>query len=734
MWDARRILHAVCLAVAVSTASAQGIPERLVFGGDAAYPPFEWQDNGRPRGFDIDLEDAIASLGGVTPEHRLGDWPGTIRALQSGDIDVVAMFHSEAREDLFLFTPPFHFVNHGVYARDDFQSFSTIDELHGRRVAVEELSYAHQQLESERFQAELVLMSNTLMSLQAVADGAADYAILAAPTANYLIRERGMGLRNVGPPLWPRGYAFAVRKDRPELARWLTEQYYATLRTGAYQEIYERWQHELAPTEEGLVSRTLKLALAPLAIAALLGLLWAGRLRRVVAVRTRGLAREARRRHAAESQARWMQDHDAYTALPRLHVFSERVGELLARMNRTEAPARQVVALKLVDLDRTIRTLGHEAGLAATRDFAQRLQAMEFECYGQSSRDVFLIFGEKRAILEKLRGCISVTDTVVLEADPAPRLFAGASTWPDHGEGPADLLRRAETALAVAMDRREDWVEYGPSMEPNEDDLELLSLFRRSGGEGLYPVFQPQIDIRSGEIVGAEALVRWAAPGYGPVMPCRFIPLLEDAGLIRIVTHRMLKEAIRVAAELRRSNCPCSIGVNVTVSDLLAQRTTKTIFEALRAHDGMPGDLKLELTESSVADSPDTIRWVISRLREEGICTSIDDFGTGYSSLAYLSDFPIQELKIDRSFVSGMTRRPQDRSIVRSTIAMAHEMNLHVVAEGVETEAELELLRGDDCDRAQGFLLSKPLSEPDFVQFVEAAVRSRGTGIRHQIR
>jgi EAL domain-containing protein (putative c-di-GMP-specific phosphodiesterase class I) len=135
------------------------------------------------------------------------------------------------------------------------------------------------------------------------------------------------------------------------------------------------------------------------------------------------------------------------------------------------------------------------------------------------------------------------------------------------------------------------------------------------------------------------------------------------------------------------------------------EKARQTIFKTLRANDGHPGDLKLELTETGVAESPDSIRWVITRLRESGIMTSVDDFGTGYSSLSYLSDFPIQEVKIDRSFVNGMAEGTRDHSIVRSTIAMAHELGLTVVAEGVETKDQLEMLHADRCDRAQGFMM-----------------------------
>jgi EAL domain-containing protein (putative c-di-GMP-specific phosphodiesterase class I)/ABC-type amino acid transport substrate-binding protein len=699
--------------------------ETIVFGGDAAYPPFEWLDGGTPRGFDIDLQQAIVRRGGANAEHILGDWPDAVRALRAGDVDVLAMFQSEQREREFLFTPPFHFVNHGIFAAAGFEHVTALKELEGLRIAVEELSYAHQSLDESAFPASLTLSSNTLTALQAVAEQRADVAILAAPTATYLIRNRRLPLEQVGPPLWPRGYAFAVRRDRPELAQWLTEHFYGVLRDGTYQSIFLRWEDYLAQRDETLASRILRAVAIPLAVLALFGLGWGWKQRRTVIARTRRVVQEARRRHAAEKQARWATDHDAYTELPRLHHFSARIAAVLEKSDPMTSAPKQVVALKLADQDRTILTLGHEIAIQSTQEFAARLRSLPFDAIGQSGRDVFLVFSDKRRITEELRGIVSLDDTTILSGTPIPRLVSGAATWPSHGRTPEELIRRAETALAVAIAKRESWVEYRRSMEPDESDLELLRLFRETSGNGIHAVYQPQIDLRSGQIVAGEALVRWNAPGIGMVMPGKFIPLLEDSGLVRHVTGRMLRDAVRVSAQLRRDGYPCPISVNVSVSDLLGEKPRQTIFKALRAHDGRPSDLKLELTETGVAERPDTIRWVITRLRENGIMTSVDDFGTGYSSLSYLSDFPIQEVKIDKSFVSGMAKGTKDLSIVRSTIAMAHELGLSVVAEGVETQDQLDLLKAAGCDRAQGFMIAKPLPEGEFGAFIRSRAADR---------
>jgi c-di-GMP phosphodiesterase len=369
--------------------------ETLVFGGDAAYPPFEWIDRGgTPRGFDIDLQQAIARRGGVNAEHRLGDWPDAVRALQSGDVDVLAMFQSEQREREFLFTPPFYFVNHGVFAREGFEHVSTLQDLEGLRIAVEELSYAHQELEESAFPATLVLASNTLTALQAVHEQRADVAILAAPTATYLIRNRRLPLHQVGPPLvatWlcvcgaqgsSRTRAVAHRAVLRRAERRHLSEYLCAM--GGY----------LAQRDETVASRVLRAGAIPLALLALLGLGWGWKQRQVVIARTRRVVQEARRRHAAEKQARWApimmrtrRCRDCTISLPASP-------SCLAKSDPMTRAPKQVVALKLADLERTILTLGHDAAIQSMKEFAARLRSMPFDAIGQSGRDVFLVFSD----------------------------------------------------------------------------------------------------------------------------------------------------------------------------------------------------------------------------------------------------------------------------------------------------------------------------------------------------
>lgn len=733
------LLPLLLLVAAAGDSAAADLPLELqgstvVFGGDGAYPPFEWRRDGKATGFNVDLQHAIAEVSGIRTEYRLGDWPDIVRELEAGSIDVVAMFRSADREQRFTFTRPFEFVNHSIYGAPGARQISSVEELSGSRVALEELSFAHQVLLLENASAQLVLEPNTVAALTAVLENRADYAVLSEPTADFLIRSRGYDLVPIGPPLWPAQYAFAVRKDRVELARWLDEQLHKVVASGSYQALQAGRAKQFVPLRDGLQNRWIAFAVLPLVAVVLLVGWWAWSLRRKLVSQAMSLIDESRLRKAAESKFSWAEQHYIDTGMPKQRHFTA----LADRMLEDGADSRkQVVVLKLAEIERTIRLSGHDVGREAVRQFAHRIRDAGFPAYGQMGRDVFVVFGDKTQIERELRAEVSSDDTVAIKA-PFPRIFAGAATCPQHGRTAPELLRKAESALGRAVERREAWVDFRPSMEPDPEDVELVNLFRNKGGNLIQPAFQAQVDLATGTIVGAEALARWDVPGKGPMSPAHFIPLLEDANLIQHVTRRMISEAVRISAELRRRGFPCPVSVNVTGNDLMSWKLSKRIFEALRQHGGIASDLKLELTETSVVDRPEILQWKMRRLTKEGIDISVDDFGTGYSSLAYLSDFPVREIKIDQSFIKDMASNARNRSIVTSTIAMGRELGLTVVAEGVETEEALNALRQFRCDRAQGYVISRPLAEADFVEFVSRSARSpeprRGFGKVADIR
>ncbi len=225
--------------------------------------------------------------------------------------------------------------------------------------------------------------------------------------------------------------------------------------------------------------------------------------------------------------------------------------------------------------------------------------------------------------------------------------------------------------------------------------------------------YQPQLDLKSGEVESVEALVRWQHPQRGFVLPEQFVPFAEQSGHIKIITRWVLAEAFQKCAECHDRGFPIRVAINVSARDLDGLELTKTCFELLQRYLVKPESIRLEITEGAIMNDPARALQTLESLHGMGFGLSIDDFGKGYSSLSYLKKLPVNELKIDKSFVMGMVRDKDDAMIVRSTIDLGHNMGLKVVAEGIENQAELRLLKQLGCDLVQGFFVSKPLAAQD---------------------
>lgn len=724
--SARALLLTRCLIVLALVVFATGIPTspllanepptNITFGGDAAYPPFESLVQGSPSGFNVDLARAIVDMSGAQLDHRLGDWPEIIAALENGEVDVVPMFASAERNQNFLFTAPFYHVNHAIYAGETAEAVYLVQDLTGKRVAVEARSYAHQQLGNRKLDVTPVLTPNTVAALEAVIQGKADYAVLATPVADNLAHRRKLPLRKVGPSFWPAAYVFAVRSDRAELINWLQDALDLAIETGHYQAVYDQWKDQLEPTRGNGSQRAqniiLAVALGLLLLTAII-VAWSWSLRSRVKVRTQELRRALQRAKTAETRALHLSNYDADTGLAKAHQFVNLVDQMLLESDKQA----EVIIIKLLQLNEVVKLFGKDYSAELIRKFADKITALSKGPCGYLGRGVFALCSDRNSVQELFT---YLSDRWGTEQQSLySHVIGGSALYPDHGESGAELVQRAETALAVSRAGRRRWEVYSPSMEPDPADLEIVSTFRANQLDGLYAVYQPQVDLRTGRVTGAEALVRWKHPTLGTVAPAKFIPLIEKAGLVSQVTAMMIDEAVRLSTCLRRDGLRSMISVNITISDLTETDLPGVVEKALGVFGGDPGDLKLELTETSVASDFKYVRDVLQRLHEIGIYISVDDFGTGYSSLSYLSFFPIHEVKIDRDFVSDMVTNSRNRSIVHSTILMANELELQTVAEGAEDTATLELLAGYGCDRVQGYVFSRPLPEAEFLAFVQ---------------
>ena len=309
------------------------------------------------------------------------------------------------------------------------------------------------------------------------------------------------------------------------------------------------------------------------------------------------------------------------------------------------------------------------------------------------------------------------------QVDVELQVRAGLCTSPEQGGAADEMIRRAEIALHDAEESRE---KVGRFRVGSDDEhrrrLEIMTDLRRAiESDSLQLVFQPKVSIATRRVNSVEALVRWTHPKLGPVPPAEFVPLAEQTGGSRQLTDWVLRAAICQMAEWNRSNLALDVAINLSAGDIVDTGLGDVILRLLAEYRVAATSLVLEITESAMMRDPVTAARNMELLRVAGVRFAIDDFGTGYSSLSQLRKLPVDELKIDRSFISRAHESADDASIVSSTIELGHNLGLKVVAEGVEVAETLLMLRKLGCDYAQGYVISKPLAAADVVVYVREA-------------
>lgn len=416
---------------------------------------------------------------------------------------------------------------------------------------------------------------------------------------------------------------------------------------------------------------------------------------------------------------------DPLTHLPNRAHFTQRLNEALLSCRRTG----DVGALFLLDLDRfklINESLGHEAGDRLLRAVAERLLAFspQYDHLTRLGGDEFtLLLTGLTHPEESYKFALSILESFeqpfTLDGQPIYlSVRIGASRFPMDSTDPAILMKNATIAVEQAKKDPQKVTFFHPSLPSITSERLILEhhLRRALERDELVLHYQPQISLKSGEIVGAEVLVRWQHPEMGMIPPGRFIPLAEETGLIMPMTERILERACeRGKAWLDRGLPPVRLAVNLSGNHFKRNGLDGAILDIL-AKTAFPAEyLELELTESIMMENVEATIATLDRLNRKGIQFAVDDFGTGYSSLSYLKRFPLSVLKIDQSFVRDIATDPEDRAIVSAISALAHRLNLKVIAEGVETEEQLQYLREQGCDFAQGYYLSRPVPEDSFV-------------------
>ena len=433
---------------------------------------------------------------------------------------------------------------------------------------------------------------------------------------------------------------------------------------------------------------------------------------------------------AREEQILFQATHDALTGLPNRTLFLDRVSQAI-RVAKRNGPA---VGMMMMDVDRfkdINDTLGHHFGDQLLIEIGRRLthtvsaQNTVARLGGDEFAVMFTARNADQALVEAARVESAFNTPFVLgDVNVDVNASVGVALYPQHAEDADTLMKRADIAMYDAKKNQAGVALYEAGRD--EHSLRRLSLMmelrQAIAQDELELYYQPKIDLGSERVVHAEALVRWNHPQHGVMRPDEFIPLAEQSGKIGLITKWAIRKAIAQCAEWRRQGLDLTVAVNLSALDLFDTELPTFISGLLSDAQLPPAKLMLEITESAVMKDAGYAQRVLNDLKRRGICLAIDDFGTGYSSLAHLKRMPVDELKIDKSFVLNLSESASDDMvIVRSTIELGHNMGLVVIAEGVETAESWHVLKRLGCDMAQGYYMSEPLPAGKFTEWVEAS-------------
>ncbi len=432
---------------------------------------------------------------------------------------------------------------------------------------------------------------------------------------------------------------------------------------------------------------------------------------------------------AANLQLRHLATHDALTGLPNRVLLDDRLAQAIAHADRDAQP----FSVLMLDLDRfklINDSLGHRSGDMVLNEVARRLQGVvrSIDTVARVGGDEFVLVispSSARADAEDISKRANEALRMPIRIDDVDLHVSssiGVAYYSATGSSATSLLAQADAAMYCAKQRgRNNYQCFVPGMETValervNIESDLHQALRLQQFE-LY--YQPKVDTATGDVHSAEALIRWRHPQRGLISPMEFIPLAEECGLIHEIGAWVLHEACRQCAAWRRAGQPSlRVAVNVAAAQFRRGDLLEMVRRALEESHLDPRFLEIELTESAVMTNPEDSAATLEQLSRMGVLVSVDDFGTGYSSMSYLRRFPIDKLKIDRSFITELTTRADDASIVQAIVSLAHSLRLKVVAEGVETLEQLTFLQSVGCDQYQGYHFSPPLPAAEFAELV----------------
>lgn len=435
-----------------------------------------------------------------------------------------------------------------------------------------------------------------------------------------------------------------------------------------------------------------------------------------------------------EQELQYHATHDGLTGIPNRRYLTGLLQGILSN-SAADTPC-VVLMLGLDGFNQVNDIFGHSTGDEVLIQLGKRLQALNTNC-----RCVASMGGDKFALLftqtgddvvtQVSRQVRAITDVPIMVRDVPISLGArfGVSHCPGHGRDAELLLQRSDIALSSAKRKRSAVEIYESSLDVGSPRrLQMLAELRSAiARQELSLHFQPKVHLTTGTHLEVEALCRWRSPVLGHVSPAEFVPLVEASDLVRPLTEWTLRESLQRCRQWRKRGYLLKIAVNLSARHLQEDGFADWLAELIASSEASPGWLELEITESAIMTDTARALTTVHALRELGVTLSIDDYGTGYSSLAYLQKLAVHRLKIDRSFVAGMETSQHDRLIVKSTVELAHQLGLEVIAEGIETRGQYTLLQSMGCDVGQGYLIARPMPEEQLMRwYAEGSIALAG--------
>ena len=729
---ARSFLATIAALAAALLGAAAPVPaavptdvDRLVVVTDDHYPPYLFRDeDGNLQGIVKDRWALWSQKNGVLVQVVGMDWAGAQRALREGQADVIdSLAYTEERAAQYAYSLSHDNVDARLFFHRGLTGITGIESVRHMPVAVKRGSACADRLRSNGVET-IQEFPDSQALVKAAAAGIVRVFCMDTYAAHYfLYQERIAEDFNETEPVYTATLHWAVRSDRPELLSFI-ESGYGKIAPGEIARIDAKWMGH--PMRSPLDLRYLyALAAIPMALIgfSLLLMLWSRFLR---------LRLEAR--------ARYYSTRDALTGLPTRALLHDRLGQALAQ----SAGLNRCVAVLFVDLDRfksVNDTYGHSGGDRVLREVSERLQRMvgHSDTVSRISSDEFVVV---LANLEKAGDAAGFAARVLSEmqrpieiesASVVCSASIGIAVHPGDGTTAGALIRNSDIAMFRAKKRgRNNFQFFLPEMHENAVRRVRLEMALRGAlaRNEFMLHYQPKIDVRTGVVTGFEALLRWRHPEFGLLSPADYVPVLEESDLITPVGEWVLRTACRqIATWAERGIPPRPIAVNLSARQFRMDNLDTMVARIITETGVDPQLLELELTESLLMDNPEQTVTTLGNLRRYGVRLAVDDFGTGYSSLAYLKRFPIDALKIDRAFISDATTNPEDAAIALAIINLGHSLGLKVVAEGVETESQLEFLREKGCDEMQGFFFSPAVSADE----MESLLRRSGAAPAAQV-